>query len=87
MPHVRVVDSDILGNLDVRGALGLVQAPTLVFNVRENPIVPVDQGRFMAERIPGAVFVELPGSEIGVSPSIYVVADEIEEFLTGERHV
>ncbi len=75
----------ILGNLDVRAALELVQAPTLVLNVRESPLVPLNQGRYIAERIPGAVFVELPGGEIGVSPSLYVVADEIEEFLTGER--
>ena len=44
----------ILENLDVRAALELVQAPTLVLNVRESPIVPLSQGRYMAERIPGA---------------------------------
>jgi class 3 adenylate cyclase/pimeloyl-ACP methyl ester carboxylesterase len=77
----------ILGNLDVRAALELVQAPTLVLNVRENPFVPLDQGRYMAEHIPGAGFVELSGGEIGVSPSLYIAADEIEEFLTGERRL
>jgi class 3 adenylate cyclase/pimeloyl-ACP methyl ester carboxylesterase len=77
----------ILGNLDVRPALELVHAPTLVLNVRESLFVPLDQGRYLAERIPGAVFVELPGGEIGVSPSLYVAADEIEEFLTGERRL
>jgi class 3 adenylate cyclase/pimeloyl-ACP methyl ester carboxylesterase len=77
----------ILGNLDVRATLGLVQAPTLVLNARESPLVPVEQGRYMAEHIPHAVFVELPGGETGVSPSLYVVADEVEEFITGERRV
>src|SRR6202163_2483242 len=75
----------ILANLDVRPALELIQAPTLVLNVRENAFVPVDQGRFMAKRIPGATFVELPGGEIGFSPSLYIAVEEIEEFLTGER--
>jgi len=75
----------ILSNLDVRAALELVQAPALLLNVRESPFIPVDQGRFMAERIPGARFVELPGGEAGISPSMYVVADEIAELLTGER--
>ena len=41
----------------------------------------------MAEHIPGAVFVELSGAEIGVSPPLYGAADEIEEFLTGERRL
>jgi class 3 adenylate cyclase len=77
----------ILTNLDVRPALEHVQAPTLVLNVRDNPFVPLAQGRFMAERIPGATFVELPGAEVGVSPPIYGAADEIEEFLTGERRL
>jgi class 3 adenylate cyclase len=71
----------------VRPALEHVQAPTLVLNVRDNPFVPLAQGRFMAERIPGATFVELPGAEVGVSPPIYGAADEIEEFLTGERRL
>lgn len=77
----------ILSNLDVRSALEHVQAPTLVLNVRDNPFVPLTQGRYIAERIPGARFVELPGGDIGLSPSLFGAIDEIEEFLTGERRL
>ena len=47
----------------------------------------VEEGRFVAERIPAAKFVELPGDDhlpfVGDQDAIL---DEVEEFLTGVRH-
>ena len=47
----------------------------------------VEEGRFVAEQIPGAKFVELPGNDhlpfVGDQDAIL---DEVEEFLTGVRH-
>src|SRR5665213_4132019 len=74
--------SYILRSLDVRQALPLIQAPTLVLSARESPLLPVAHGRYLAEHIEGATFVELPGGGIGFNPS---TAAEVEEFLTGER--
>ena len=50
---------------DVRGVLPLVQAPTLVMHYSQDQDEPVDEGRYIADRIPGAVFAELPGVDRG----------------------
>jgi class 3 adenylate cyclase len=76
----------ILHSLDVRDVLPLIRVPTLVLSVRESPILPIDHGRYLAEHIPGARFVELPGGDLGFfTPSNRQVADEVAEFLTGKR--
>ena len=72
---------------DVRDALPLIQVPTLVLNVRDQPLAPIERGRYLAEQIDGATFVELPISDLSFTPAFSVVADEIAEFLTGERPV
>lgn len=75
----------ILRSVDVRHALALIQAPTLVLHVTENPFVPVTHGRYIADHIAGANFIELSGRDVGFTP--FMVSDEVTEFLTGERPV
>jgi class 3 adenylate cyclase len=78
----------ILESVDVRAALPLIQVPTLVLHTRHNPLVPFDQGRYLAEHITGAQFVELPGRGVGWDErERRMMTDEIEEFLTGQRPV
>jgi class 3 adenylate cyclase len=72
---------------DVRQALPLIQAPTLVLHPRDSALVSATHGRYLAEHIDGATFVELPGGDSTTTPELYVIADEIAEFLTGERPV
>jgi class 3 adenylate cyclase len=74
--------------IDVRHLLATVQAPTLILHRVGDNVVPVASGRYLAERIPGAKYVELPGNDHVVvdNESQDVIADEIEEFITGERH-
>jgi pimeloyl-ACP methyl ester carboxylesterase len=72
-------------SLDVRQALPLIQVPTLVLHVRESPIAPIGQGRYVADHIAGATFVALPGADFAVVGSGDAVIDEIAEFLTGGR--
>ena len=78
--------ASIFTALDIRQVLPLVQAPTLVLHRAGDLIVPVDQGRAIAERIPAARFVELDGIDhlpfLGAADQI---ADEVQEFLTGVR--
>ena len=59
--------------------------PTPVLHVRESPIAPIHHGRYIADHIEGARFVELPGADLGMTSTLYSVADEMAEFLTGER--
>jgi class 3 adenylate cyclase len=69
--------------VDVRPILPLISAPTLVLHHRDYPFLPVAHGRYLAEHIPGARLVELPGDlPLGWDPPDLVV-DVIEEFLVG----
>jgi pimeloyl-ACP methyl ester carboxylesterase len=74
----------ILRSVDVRHALPLIQAPTLVLHVSEARLAPVARGRYLADHIDGATFTELPGADLAPDPNSEV-ADEVAEFLTGER--
>jgi class 3 adenylate cyclase len=75
----------ILNQLDVRPALGLVQAPTRVLHVADSPIVPFAHGRFVAEHIEGATLVEIPGGSLSMTPNLDALFDETVAFLTGDR--
>jgi pimeloyl-ACP methyl ester carboxylesterase len=70
---------------DVRDLLPSVQAPTLVLHRTGDRDAHVDEGRYIAERIPGARFVELEGEDHVPLGSPDQILDEIEEFLTGAR--
>jgi class 3 adenylate cyclase/pimeloyl-ACP methyl ester carboxylesterase len=72
----------IVRSLDVRHVLPLVQVPTLVLH-SEGALIPIDQGRYLAEHITGATFVTLPGGDLGGLPNSIRIADEVAEFLTG----
>ncbi|HMC72556.1 MAG TPA: adenylate/guanylate cyclase domain-containing protein, partial [Mycobacteriales bacterium] len=70
---------------DVRAVLPTIQTPTLVIHLRDDPITPSAAGRYVAEHIGGARWVEVPGADDywWASDSAGVVLDEIEEFATG----
>jgi pimeloyl-ACP methyl ester carboxylesterase len=71
---------------DVRAILPDVQVPTLVLHKRGDRLVNVRSGRYLAEHIPGARLVEVPGIDHNDwFDGAYI--EEIEEFLTGTRHV
>jgi class 3 adenylate cyclase len=70
-------------NVDVRDVLPLVRVPTLVVHTRDNAFIPVSHGRYLAEHIPGAKFVELPiGNSISLDEEFM---GQIVEFVTGAR--
>jgi class 3 adenylate cyclase len=48
---------------DARSILPSVRVPTLVLHRRESPLVPLEQGRYLAEHIAGAELVELAGAD------------------------
>ena len=73
--------------IDVRPILGSIRVPTLVVHRSGDRTIPVEAGRYLAEHIPKASLVEVPGDDhlpwIGDPDR---VLGEIEEFLTGVRH-
>ncbi|HWC37903.1 MAG TPA: adenylate/guanylate cyclase domain-containing protein [Acidimicrobiales bacterium] len=76
----------ILTTTDVRRALPLVQAPTLVLCTRGHPFLSPEHGQFLANHIGGAKLVELPPAETYFSSAGYArVIGEVAAFLTGEH--
>jgi class 3 adenylate cyclase len=77
---------DLYREIDVRGVLSSIDVPTLVLHRSDDRIVGIAQGKYLAEQIPGAQLVELPGDDhlawIGDQDALL---DEIEEFLVGSR--
>ena len=71
--------------MDVRDILPTIRVPTLVLHKRDDQVVPLEEGKYIADHIPGATFVELPGADhwpwIGHEEAV----EEIQEFLTGMR--
>ncbi len=71
--------------IDVRPILPTIAAPTLVIHAREDP-VPVQWGRYLADHIPGARYLEVDGAEHApwfTEPDKILAG--IEEFLTGSH--
>jgi class 3 adenylate cyclase len=71
---------------DVREVLPAIRVPTLVIHQRDNPNVVVEHGRYLAEHIDNAKYVEMPGSNpLWWYEGTDAMLDEVEEFLTGKR--
>lgn len=71
-------------DLDYRHVLPAIHVPTLVVHRRDELFVPVAMGRYLAENIPGARYVELPGRDHPPwSGDHRLLADTVEEFVTG----
>jgi class 3 adenylate cyclase/pimeloyl-ACP methyl ester carboxylesterase len=69
--------------IDVRAVLSSVRVPTLVLHRTGDELVRVENGRYLAERIPGAAYVEYPGPGHWSSQEIDQLASELEHFVTG----
>lgn len=73
-------------DLDVREALPLISAPTLVMHRSDDVIVPVALGRYLADNIPGARSVEFPGVDhLVAARDDDAILGEVQEFVTGTR--
>ncbi len=74
--------------IDVRHVLPAVRVPTLVLHSSGDRAIDVRFGRYLAEHIDGARYVELPGIDhLPWGSDAEAILDEIEEFLTGVRHI
>lgn len=76
-----------IGDTDVRSVLPAIQARTLVMTRRDARLHRADFGRFLAEKISGAIYKELDGADTlpFYAGNFGPILDEIELFLTGER--
>jgi class 3 adenylate cyclase/alpha-beta hydrolase superfamily lysophospholipase len=70
--------------IDVREILGAIRVPTLILHRRGDPVVDVNQSRYMAERIPGAQYVEMEGvDQVPLVGDAEGVLREVESFVKG----
>lgn len=70
---------------DVRYVLPTIGVPTLIVHHTDSTI-PLENARYASRHVPGARFVELPGTDHApFTHDADRIADEIEEFLTGAR--
>jgi class 3 adenylate cyclase len=72
--------------IDVRDVLSAIQVPTLVLHREGDRTIEVGNGRYLAEQIPDARLVEVPGDDhVPMVGDQDAILDEIQEFLTGAR--
>ena len=69
--------------VDVRGVLSAVQTPTLVLHRRHDIDASVEEGRYLAEHIPGARFIELDGTDHFIAVDPDQILDPVEDFVRG----
>ena len=73
--------------IDITGILPSIRAPTLVIHRTGDGVVNVEGGRSLAEHIPGARYVELPGTDhfLFIGDNTSEIGDLVDEFLTGSK--
>lgn len=83
-PGAAVALTKMNAEIDVRDVLPSIRVPALVVHRSGDLCLQVEEGRFVASRIPGSKFVELDGIDhlpfVGEQEEIL---DVIEDFLTG----
>ena len=85
-PGAAVALTKMNAEIDIRDVLPLIRVPTLVIHREGDRCLKVEEGRYVASRIPGAKYVEFEGIDhlpfVGEQDEIL---DEIEQFVTGVR--
>ena len=84
-PATMIASWEDAAQIDVRDVLPLVRVPTLILSHKDSPLIPVGQGRYLADNISEARYVEFEGSDIWLF-SDPRLTDEITSFL-GEPSV
>jgi pimeloyl-ACP methyl ester carboxylesterase len=72
-------------DIDVRDIVSTIRVPTLVLHSEGDRVCHVENGRYLARRIPDARYVELPGADHVPWFEPDRAIGEIREFLTGHR--
>ena len=82
-PGAAVALTRMNAEIDVRHILPSIRVPTLILHRKGDRCIKVEEGRYLAQRIPGARYIELPGEDhlpfVGNQDEII---GEIEQFLS-----
>lgn len=83
-PGAAVALTKMNAEIDVRDVLPSVSVPTLVMHRRDDLCLKVEEGRYVADRIPGSKFVELEGNDhLPFVGDQEAVLEEVERFVAG----
>lgn len=74
-----------MARLDIRSILPTIRVPTLILHRKGDAVISVEHSRYLAERIPGAKYMELEGSDHLPWEGDQTWVDEAEAFVTGHR--
>jgi class 3 adenylate cyclase len=85
-PGMTIATVRLLYESDVRSVLPAIRVPTLVIHRAAGLGFPAAYGRYLAEQIPGATYVELDGTDNLIwAGDQDAILDEIQDFVTGTR--
>jgi class 3 adenylate cyclase len=86
-PATIVITMPLTAEMDVRAVLPTIRVPTLVLHHTDDPFIPPEWGKDVADCIPGAKYVELPGRGVDHfhEPDWRASFEEIAKFLTGQQ--
>jgi class 3 adenylate cyclase len=85
-PGMAIAALRLVYRSDVRAVLPTIGVPTLVVNRADAGVIGPAHGRYLAEHIPGARYVELPGVDNFIwAGDQDATLDEIQDFVTGVR--
>jgi len=85
-PAIAAALFDVAYQSDIRDILPVISVPTLVIHRSGNAYLTIEHGRYLAEHIPGATLVEVPGEDhVPYLGDQEPILGAIEEFLTGTR--
>jgi class 3 adenylate cyclase len=85
-PRTLALMTPLTAEMDVRAVLPTVRVPTLVVQHADDPTIPPATGKYVADHISGAKYVELPGRNMFHFVEPWRESfQEIAEFLTGEQ--
>jgi class 3 adenylate cyclase/pimeloyl-ACP methyl ester carboxylesterase len=86
-PGTAALIMPLVAEMDVRALLPAVRVPTLVVQHADDWLIPPEWGKDVADHIPGAKYVELPGRNMYhfVEPGWRASFREIAQFVTGQQ--
>lgn len=73
-------------HIDITGILDSIKVPTLLLYRKDEEEIHVEEGRYLADRIPNSKLVEFSGKDhLFWTGDTFPVLDEIQLFVTGSR--
>jgi 3-oxoadipate enol-lactonase len=80
-PNGYLANCEAIRDEDMREAIAGIRIPTLILMGKSDPVIPLADGRFMAERIRGSKYVELPAAHLANIEASDLFTKELATFL------